>query len=387
MIKMKFATKVIHGANEPEPCYGAVNTPVYQSSTYAQISPGKHKGYEYSRSQNPTRTSLEKCLALLENAKYAYTFSSGLAAIDAVLKILLPGEEIIASNDLYGGSYRLFKQIFEKFGLHFTFIDLQNPQKLENYISKKTKLIWIETPSNPLMKIIDIESVANISKKYNILLAVDNTFASPYLQNPLDLGADIVMHSITKYIAGHSDLIMGAIMCNDINIAEKIYFNQYASGAVPGPQDCYLALRGIKTLHVRMDRQCKNAHLIAEFLNSHKNVKKVFWPGFINHPNHNVAKKQMKSFGAVISFLLNTNDKKQIIKFLSSTKIFTLAESLGGVESLINHPATMAHASIPENERKKIGISDNLIRLSVGIEDADDLIYDLNLAFKNTFYE
>lgn len=376
-----FGTKAIHAGVEPEIGTGAIMTPIFQTSTYAQTHPGGHKGYEYSRAQNPTRTALEKNLAALENAEFAFAFGSGLAAIDAVLKLLNPGDEVIATNDLYGGTYRIFVRIFAKYGLKFSFVDMSNADNILKAITPNTKLIWIETPTNPMMNIIDIEKVGKIAKQQSCLFAVDNTFASPYLQNPINLGADIVMHSITKYIGGHSDVVMGALMCNDQELAEQLFFIQYASGAVPGPQDCFLVLRGIKTLHVRVQRHCENGKIIANFLKNHPKVGRVYWPGFSEHPNHEVAKKQMKDFGGMISFNLKSNSYNDAVKFLSSTEVFTLAESLGGVESLTNHPASMTHASIPKEEREKIGISDTLIRISVGIEDVEDLIEDLKTAF------
>ncbi len=373
----KFATKAIHAGVDPDPATGAIMTPIYQTSTYVQTHPGGHKGYEYSRSQNPTRTALEKSLATLENGKHGFCFGSGLAAIDAILKTMEPGDEVISINDLYGGSYRLFDKVYKKFGIKFHFVDMTNPENIEPLINDNTKLIWIETPTNPMMTIVDIEEIANIAKKHKLLLGVDNTFASPYLQNPIDLGADIVMHSVTKYLGGHSDVVMGALICTDDDLAEKIYFAQYASGAVPGPQDCFLVLRGIKTLHLRVQRTCENGAIIAKFLRVHEKVDKVYWPGFEDHPNHDVAKRQMRDFGGMISFTLKGNKYEDAEKILSSTKVFALAESLGGVESLTNHPASMTHASIPKEERDKLGISETLIRLSVGIEDVEDLKADL----------
>jgi cystathionine beta-lyase len=374
---MKFNTKTIHGGQEPDKAYGAVMPPIYQTSTYAQNSPGDHKGYEYARSQNPTRTALEKALASLENGTYGLAFGSGVAAIDAVLKLLKSGDEVIATNDLYGGTYRLFTKIFEAYNIKFHFVNMENAATIEAYINENTKLIWIETPTNPMMNIIDIEATAQIAKKHNILLAIDNTFATPYLQQPLDLGADIVMHSVTKYLGGHSDLVMGALVVNDTEIAEKLYFIQKASGAICGPMDSFLALRGIKTLHVRMQRHCENGKAVAEYLANHPKIEKVYWPGFASHPNHEIAKKQMRDFGGMISFVTKGSDYAQAIKIVENLKIFTLAESLGGVESLAGHPASMTHASIPKEEREKIGVVDAMIRLSVGIEDIDDLITDL----------
>lgn len=377
---MKFNTKTIHGGQKPDPAFGAVMPPIYQTSTYAQTTPGGHKGFEYSRSHNPTRQALENALASLENGEFGLAFGSGLAAIDAVLKLLKPGDEVISTNDLYGGTYRLFTKIFEGFGVKFHFIGMSNATTIENYINKNTKLIWVETPTNPMMNIIDILATAKIAKKHKVLLAVDNTFATPYLQQPLNLGADIVMHSVTKYLGGHSDLVMGALIVKDKDLAKKLYFIQNASGAICGPQDSFLALRGIKTLHVRMQRHCENGKAVAEFLNSHPKVEKVYWPGFENHPNHDTAKSQMKDFGGMISFVTKGNNYNEAIKFVENLKLFTLAESLGGVESLCGHPASMTHASIPKAEREKIGVVDSMIRLSVGIEDEADLINDLNQA-------
>jgi len=355
-------------------------TPIYQTSTYAQEAPGKHKGYEYARSQNPTRTALEEALAAIENGKHALSFSSGVAATDAVIKLLEPGDEVIAGSDMYGGTYRLFTKIFEKFGIKFHYVNMQDANNIKPFINNKTKLIWTETPTNPLMNISDIAAIAALAKPNKILVCVDNTFASPYLQNPLDLGADIVMHSGTKYLGGHSDVIHGCLMMNDDTLREKLYFIQKSCGAVPGPQDCFLVLRGIKTLHLRMQRHCENGAKVAHFLRNHPKVGKVYWCGFEDHPGYEVAKKQMRDFGGMLSFTLKDESTEAAFKVLSSTKIFSLAESLGGVESLINHPATMTHASIPREERLKNGLSDSLIRLSVGIEDADDLIDDLNQA-------
>lgn len=377
---MKFATKAIHAGIEPEPHTGAVMTPIFQTSTYAQEAPGKHKGYEYSRTHNPTRTVLQNNLAALENGKFAYVFASGLAATDTLLRIFKPGDEVLVTDDLYGGTYRLFVRVIERFGLKFKFIPMQNAQSIEAHISPQTKLIWIETPTNPLMNIIDIEAVAQIAKKYNIILAVDNTFASPYLQNPLDLGADVVMHSATKYLGGHSDVVMGALITNRQDLAQEFAFLQNAVGAVPAPMDCFLMLRGIKTLHLRMQRHCENGAKIAHWLRSHPKVEKVFWCGFPDHPNHEIAKKQMRDFGGMVSFTLKGDDLEEAKRVMSSLKIFTLAESLGGVESLCTHPATMTHASIPKEQRQKAGLKDTLIRLSVGVEDADDLIEDLKQA-------
>lgn len=377
---MKFNTKTIHGGQKPDPAYGAVMPPIYQTSTYAQSTPGGHKGFEYSRSHNPTRQALENAFASLENGDFGLAFGSGLAAIDAVMKLLKPGDEVISTNDLYGGTYRLFTKIFEGFGIKFHFIGMDNAANIEKYINTNTKLIWVETPTNPMLNIIDIAAVSKIAKKYNVLLAVDNTFATPYLQQPLDLGADIVMHSATKYLGGHSDLVMGALIVKNQDLAKKLYFIQNASGAICGPQDAFLALRGIKTLHVRMQRHCENAKAVAEFLKSHPKVETVYWPGFDTHPNHTIAKQQMKDFGGMVSFVTKGNNYDQAIKCVENLKVFTLAESLGGVESLCGHPASMTHASIPKVEREKIGVVDSMIRLSVGIEDAEDLINDLQQA-------
>ena len=378
---MKFNTKTIHGGQKIDPAFNSVMQPIYQTSTYAQKSPGVNKGFEYSRTHNPTRTALQNSFASLENAKYGVAFSSGLAAIDAIIKLLSPGDEVISTNDLYGGTFRLFTKVFEKYGVKFHFTSLHNVSDVESLINENTKVIWAETPTNPMINIFDIEALSIISKAKNLLLVVDNTFASPFLQNPLTLGADIVMHSATKYLAGHSDVVLGALMLNDDEIAEKLYFIQNASGAVPGPQDCFLTLRGIKTLHVRMQRHCENAHNVANFLNNHEMVEKVYWPGLDSHINHDVAKKQMSGFGGMLSFRIKDFNKKQTVKFLEKLHLFTLAESLGGVESLCGHPATMTHASIPVEEREKSGVTDSLIRLSVGIEDVDDLIEDLKNAF------
>lgn len=377
---MKFNTKTIHGGQKPDPVYGAVMPPIYQTSTYAQSTPGGHKGFEYSRSHNPTRQALEKAFASLENGDFGLAFGSGLAAIDAVMKLLKPGDEVISTNDLYGGTYRLFTKIFEGFGIKFHFVGMDNAANIEKYINANTKLIWVETPTNPMLNIIDIAAASKISKKHNVLLAVDNTFATPYLQQPLDLGADIVMHSATKYLGGHSDLVMGALIVKDQGLAKKLYFIQNASGAICGPQDAFLALRGIKTLHVRMQRHCENGKAVAEFLKSHPKVETVYWPGFDTHPNHTIAKQQMRDFGGMVSFVTKGNNYDQAIKFVENLKVFTLAESLGGVESLCGHPASMTHASIPKVEREKIGVVDSMIRLSVGIEDAEDLINDLQQA-------
>jgi len=379
---MKFNTKTIHGGQKHDLAYGSVMPPIYQTSTYSQTTPGGHKGFEYSRTHNPTRSALEKSFASIENGKYGLAFGSGLAAIDAVMKLLKPGDEVISTNDLYGGTYRLFKKIYENFGIKFHFVGMENSSNISSLINEKTKLIWAETPTNPMLNVIDISLLAKVAKNNNLLFAVDNTFATPYIQTPLDLGADIVMHSATKYLGGHSDVIMGALIVNDKKIAEQLYFIQNASGAVPGPQDCFLLLRGIKTLHVRMQRHCENAKKIADFLNSHPKVEKVYWPGLVNHKSHEIAKKQMNDFGGMISFTSKNNDYNKTIKILQKLKIFTLAESLGGVESLSGHPASMTHASIPKKEREKSGVTDSLIRLSVGIEDSEDLIEDLRVALE-----
>ena len=378
---MKFNTKTIHGGQKLDPAFNSVMQPIYQTSTYAQKSPGNNKGYEYSRTHNPTRTALQNSFASLENAKYGIAFASGLAAIDSILKLLSPGDEVISTSDLYGGTYRLFVKVFEKYGIKFHFTQMYNLDDLSSLINENTKVIWLETPTNPMINVYDIEAISIISKKHEICLVVDNTFASPYLQTPLDLGADIVMHSATKYLAGHSDVVMGALMLNNDEIAERLYFLQNSSGAVPGPQDCFLTLRGIKTLHVRIQRHCENALKIANFLNDNKKVDKVFWPGLSTHLNYKVASKQMRGYGGMLSFTIKGYDYEKSIKFLSKLKLFTLAESLGGVESLCSHPASMTHSSIPKNVRLKSGITDSLIRLSVGIEDADDLIDDLKNAF------
>jgi len=378
--EMKFNTKTIHGGQITEKGYGAVMPPIYQTSTYSQSSPGKHQGYEYSRTHNPTRHALESSLASIENGQFGLAFGSGLAAIDAVLKLFKPGDEIISTNDLYGGSYRLFTKIFEKYGLKFHFTDMQNVNNVEALINVKTQMIWIESPTNPMMSIVDIKALSKIAKANEILLAVDNTFATPFLQKPLDLGADIVMHSATKYLAGHSDVILGALVTDNKKISDQLYFIQNASGAICGPMDSFLALRGIKTLHVRMARHCENAKKIAFFLESHTKIEKVFWPGFKSHPNHEIAKNQMTDFGAMISFTTKGNNYEQAIRVVENLKIFTLAESLGGVESLAGHPASMTHASIPKNQRELSGVVDSLIRLSVGIEDSEDLIEDLKQA-------
>ena len=379
---MKFNTKTIHGGQQPEAATGAVMPPVFLTSTYAQSSPGEHQGYEYSRGANPTRTALENSFAAIENGNHGFAFSSGLSAIDCVLRLLNPGDEVIAGDDLYGGTYRMFTRLFKKYGLEFTFVDMNSVANVTSAITEKTKLVWLETPTNPLMKIADIAAISSAVKNKNeaILITVDNTFATPYLQQPLNLGADIVMHSATKYLGGHSDLVMGALMVKDQKLAEDIHFIQFAAGAIAGPMDSFLALRGIKTLHIRMQRHCENGKAVAHFLKNHPKVGEVYYPGFENHPNHEVAKKQMKDFGGMVSFRLKDQSKEAAFKFLENTHVFTLAESLGGVESLVNHPTTMTHASIPEPERLKIGITDSLIRLSVGIEDEEDLLADLDKA-------
>ena len=377
---MKFGTKAIHAGVEPDPTTGAIMTPIYQTSTYVQESPSKHKGYAYARGANPTRNALQKSIASLENGKFGLCFSSGMGATDAVIKLLNPGDEVITSNDLYGGSYRMFTKVFERFGIKFHFVDLSNAKNAEAYVNKNTKLFWIETPSNPLMRIIDIEACVSIAKKNNCIVAVDNTFASPYLQNPLELGADIVMHSVTKYLGGHSDVVMGALVVNDEKLYQDLAFITNSCGAVPGPQDAFLVLRGIKTLHLRMERHCFNGKRVAEYLKAHPKVGKVYWPGFSDHPNHAIAKKQMKDFGGMLSFTLKNDNLENATTLMESVELFSLAESLGGVESLINHPASMTHASIPKEERIKNGLSDSLIRLSVGVEDIEDLLVDLEMA-------
>ena len=378
---MKFNTKVIHAGVEPDSATGAIMTPIYQTSTYVQQEIGKHKGYEYSRTGNPTRAALESSIAQLENGKYGACFGSGLAAIDCVIKMLKPGDQVISTNDLYGGSYRIFKTIFEKYGIEFHFVDMLNVDNVKAKINDNTKLIWIETPTNPMMNIIDIKAIADLVQGSDVIVGVDNTFATPYLQTPLDLGADIVMHSVTKFLGGHSDVVMGALVTKDDNIAEEMYRIQNSSGAVCGPMDSFLVLRGIKTLHLRVQRHSENGKIIAEFLQSHPLVDKVYWPGFESHPNHNVAKSQMSGFGGMVSFTLKGDSLDKAKKIVSKTKLFTLAESLGGVESLIGHPSTMTHASIPREERLKSGVKDSLIRLSVGVEDASDLVKDLENSF------
>lgn len=378
--KVKFNTKTIHGGQSPDLAYGSVMPPIYQTSTYAQSSPGKHRGFEYSRTHNPTRHALEQSLASIENGTDGITFGSGLAAIDAVMKLLSPGDEVIATNDLYGGSYRLFTKIYERFGVKFHFVSMKDARSIEPLINAKTKLIWVETPTNPMLNIIDIKALALMAKKHAILLTVDNTFATPYLQQPLDLGADIVMHSATKYLGGHSDVVMGALVVKDKELAQQLYFIQNASGAVAGPQDCFLVLRGIKTLHVRVQRHCENARAVAQFLSAHPKVGRVFYPGLPNHTNHDIAKQQMSDFGGMMSFTTAAGTLESAVKVVEQLKLFTLAESLGGVESLSGHPASMTHASIPREEREKSGVTDSLIRLSVGIEDVKDLLADLEQA-------
>jgi len=378
--KHKFGTKAIHAGADPDPSTGAIMTPIFQTSTYVQESPGTNKGYGYARGKNPTRDALQKNIAALENGKHCVCFSSGMGATDAVMRMLRPGDEVITGDDLYGGSYRLFTKIYENYGIKFHFINLTNADNIKEYINANTKLIWAETPTNPTMQIIDIEACAKIAKDNNLLLAVDNTFASPYLQNPLALGADIVMHSVTKYLGGHSDVVMGALVMNDDKLHEQIYFILNSCGANPGPMDCFLVMRGIKTLHLRMERHCFNGRKIAEFLKTHPRIEKIYWPGFTDHPNHDIAKKQMRDFGGMISIVLKSASLEETFKVASSFKVFSLAESLGGVESLINHPVTMTHASIPKAERDKAGVVDSLLRLSVGVEDVEDLIEDLKQA-------
>ena len=377
---MKFGTKAIHAGVEPDPSTGAIMTPIFQTSTYVQSAPGEHQGYEYARSANPTRSALQNNLAALENAHHGLCFSSGLAAVDAILKLLEPGDEVISSNDLYGGTHRLFTQVFEKFGINFQFIPMGDPAAVAAAITPKTKMIWVETPTNPVLNIIDINAVSDLAQQHNILVVVDNTFCSPYLQNPLDLGADLVLHSITKYIGGHSDVVMGAILMNDDRLRDRLAFLQNSCGAIPGPQDCFLVLRGIKTLHLRMERHCENGRKVAEYLSQHPKVDQLYWPGLPNHPNHEVAKAQMRDFGGMISFSLKGYTQQQTFDVLSKFKVFSLAESLGGVESLAGHPVTMTHAAIPKDQREAAGITESLIRLSVGVEDIEDIIADLEQA-------
>lgn len=376
----KFATKAIHAGQEADPTTGAVMTPIYQTSTYQQKAPGDHKGYEYSRGTNPTRKALEDCIAALENGKFGLAFSSGMAATDCVLRLLQPGDEVVTGDDLYGGSYRIFTKVYEPLGITFKFVNTSDVKAVEDAISDKTKLIWVETPTNPTLKLADIEAIGKIAKAKKILYAVDNTFASPYLQNPLDLGADIVMHSVTKYLGGHSDVVMGALVMNDEELYKKLWFYYNACGGTPGPQDAFLVLRGIKTLHLRMKAHCENGRKVAKYLKNHPKVEKIYWPGFEDHPGHDVAKKQMKDFGGMVSIVIKGADLAETFRVASGFKVFTLAESLGGVESLINHPATMTHGSIPKETREKVGVVDNLLRLSVGVEDAEDLIADLEQA-------
>ncbi len=378
--KHKFGTKAIHAGADADPSTGAIMTPIYQTSTYVQESPGKNKGYGYARGKNPTREALQKNIAALENGKHCLCFSSGMGATDAVMKLLRPGDEVITGDDLYGGSYRMFTKIFENYGIKFHFINLTDANNIKKYVNANTKMIWAETPTNPTMQIIDIAACAEIAKANKLILAVDNTFASPYLQNPLALGADIVMHSVTKYLGGHSDVVMGALVVDDDKLHEQLYFILNSCGANPGPMDCFLVMRGIKTLHLRMERHCFNGKKIAEYLKTHPKIEKIYWPGFTDHPNHAIAKKQMRDFGGMISIVLKGADLNATFKIASSFKVFSLAESLGGVESLINHPVTMTHASIPKAERDKAGVVDNLLRLSVGVEDVEDLLEDLKQA-------
>ena len=378
--KMHFNSKTIHGGQEPDKAYGAVMPPIYQTSTYAQTTPGGHKGFEYSRTHNPTRQALERSLASIEAGEFAFAFGSGLAAMDAVLKLLKPGDEVVSTDDLYGGSYRLFTKIFEDFGIRFHFVNMSNVDNVEAAINKNTRMVWVETPTNPMMNVIDIHAISLLCQSNDVLLAVDNTFASPYIQQPLNLGADIVMHSATKYLAGHSDVILGSLVTNNKSLAERLGFIQNASGAVPGPMDSFLTLRGIKTLHVRMQRHCENAAQIANYLKTHPKIEKVYWPGFEDHPNHHIAKAQMGDFGGMLSFVTKGANYESAIQIVEKLKLFTLAESLGGVESLAGHPASMTHASIPKEIREQSGVVDALIRLSVGIEDVRDLIADLDQA-------
>ncbi|MDB4538367.1 PLP-dependent aspartate aminotransferase family protein [bacterium] len=377
---MHFDTKAVHAGVEPDPSTGAIMTPIYQTSTYVQKSPGDHKGFQYSRIQNPTRLALQHSIAALENANHGLVFGSGLAAIDAVVKLLKPGDEVISGNNVYGGTYRIFTKIFEGFGIKFHFVNMDNAAEIEQYVNDNTKLIWLETPTNPMMSIVDIKAVSVIAKKHNVLLGVDNTFATPVLQNPMDLGADIVMHSVTKYLGGHSDVLMGALVVNDDDLNDRLAFIQNTCGAVPGPQDCFLVLRGIKTLHLRMERHCQNGEKVARYLAAHPQIDKVYWPGFESHPNHQVAKEQMKGFGGMISFTFHEDDIQHSFRVMEKFKLFAIAESLGGVESMSNHPVTMTHGAVPKEERMKVGLLDSLIRLSVGIENIEDLIADLKQA-------
>ncbi|MGN0021569.1 MAG: cystathionine gamma-synthase [Sphingobacterium hotanense] len=376
----KFATKAIHAGQQADPTTGAVMTPIYQTSTYQQKAPGDHKGFEYSRGTNPTRKALEDCMAALENGNFGLAFSSGMAATDCVLRLLKPGDEVVTGDDLYGGSYRIFTKVYEPMGIKFTFVDTSDVEAVRGAITDKTKLIWVETPTNPTLKLADIAAIAEVAKENKVLYVVDNTFASPYLQNPLDLGADIVMHSVTKYLGGHSDVVMGALLMNDEDLYKRLWFYYNACGGTPGPQDAFLVLRGIKTLHLRMKAHCENGRKVAEYLKDHPKVEKIYWPGFTDHPGHEIAKKQMRDFGGMVSIVLKGADLKETFRIASQFKVFTLAESLGGVESLINHPATMTHGSIPKEAREKVGVVDNLLRLSVGVEDAEDLIADLEQA-------
>jgi cystathionine beta-lyase/cystathionine gamma-synthase len=378
--KYEFGTRAIHAGQEPDPATGAIMTPIYQTSTYVQESPGKHKGYAYARGKNPTRVALEKCIASLENARHGLCFSSGQGAEDAIIKLLSPGDEVIATDDLYGGSYRMFTKVFEPLGITFRFVNMHDISECKKAVSSKTKMIWVETPTNPLMKIIDIRAFAALATEHNLLLVVDNTFASPYLQNPLDLGAHIVTHSATKYLGGHSDVVLGALCTNDDTLYERLAFIANSCGATPGPMDSFLVLRGLKTLHIRMERHCTNGKAVAEYLRSHPKVDKVYWPGFSDHPNHDIAKKQMRDFGGMISFSLKGNSREEAFAMASRTKVFSLAESLGGVESLIGHPASMTHASIPKEIREQAGVTESLLRLSTGIEDVKDLLADLKQA-------
>jgi cystathionine gamma-lyase len=378
--KHKFGTRAIHAGAEPDPTTGAIMTPIFQTSTYVQEYPGKHKGYAYARGKNPTRDALQKNIASLENGKYCLCFSSGMGAIDALIKLLKPGDEVITGDDLYGGSYRIFTKVFANFGIKFHFIAMGEAANIEKYVNANTKMLWVETPTNPTMQIIDLEACGEIAKKHKLIFAVDNTFASPFLQNPLALGADIVMHSVTKYLGGHSDVVMGALVMNDDKLHEQIAFIHNSCGATPGPMDSFLVMRGIKTLHLRMERHCFNGKKIAEYLKTHPKIEKVYWPGFPDHPNHDIAKKQMRDFGGMIAIVLKDKNVENTFKTAASFKVFSLAESLGGVESLINHPATMTHASIPKEEREKAGVVDNLLRLSVGVEDIEDLLEDLKQA-------
>ena len=377
---MKFGTKTIHAGVEPDPDTGAIMTPIYQTSTYVQASPGKHKGFEYARTQNPTRLALEQNLAALENGNHARCFASGMAAVDAVIKLLKPGDEVISTNDLYGGTYRIFTKVFANYGIKFHFVPMNEPEQVKAKMNSNTKMLWLETPTNPMMNIIDIKALSDLAKEHGAMVVADNTFATPYLQNPLNLGADIVVHSITKYLGGHSDTVMGSTVVKDADLDEKLGFLQNSCGAIPGPQDCFLVLRGIKTLHVRMQRHCENGRIIAEYLNSHEKVDRIYWPGLPSLPGHEVAKKQMRDFGGMLSFVLKGDNMQDAFRTLERLKLFALAESLGGVESLAGHPASMTHASIPAEERAKTGLSDSLIRISVGIEDAEDLVADLEQA-------